>query len=78
MRIIQQQSNDCICSYDFFILKTNNIFFNWFIQIMEYMIGGDLKSLVMYGFLEQDLAAFYIAELALALDYLHRLVFCRL
>uniref|UniRef100_A0A6A7FZK8 Serine/threonine-protein kinase greatwall n=1 Tax=Hirondellea gigas TaxID=1518452 RepID=A0A6A7FZK8_9CRUS len=40
--------------------------------VMEYLIGGDLKSLVMYGYLDQDLAAFYIAELALALNYLHR------
>ncbi|KAF2356091.1 Protein kinase domain [Trinorchestia longiramus] len=40
--------------------------------VMDYLIGGDLKSLVLYGYLDQDIAAFYIAELALALDYLHR------
>lgn len=40
---------------------------------MEYMVGGDLKSLLgMYGFLEEAMAVFYIAEVTLALDYLHK------
>ena len=41
--------------------------------IMEYMIGGDLKSLLhnMYYF-EQSWAVFYLSEIALALDYLHQ------
>lgn len=45
-----------------------NIYF-----VMEYMIGGDLMSLlcIKYSF-EQHEAQFYIAEIALALDYLHR------
>ena len=37
------------------------------------MVGGDLKSLLgVYGFLEESMAVFYIAEVTLALDYLHR------
>ncbi|KPJ16709.1 Serine/threonine-protein kinase greatwall [Papilio machaon] len=41
--------------------------------VMEYMIGGDLKSLLgVYGFLEESMAVFYIAEVTLALDYLHK------
>ncbi|XP_013191281.2 serine/threonine-protein kinase greatwall isoform X2 [Amyelois transitella] len=41
--------------------------------VMEYMVGGDLKSLLgVYGFLEESMAVFYIAEVALALDYLHK------
>ncbi|CAG9796654.1 unnamed protein product [Diatraea saccharalis] len=40
---------------------------------MEYMVGGDLKSLLnVYGFLEESMAIFYIAEVTLALDYLHK------
>jgi serine/threonine-protein kinase greatwall len=41
--------------------------------VMEYMIGGDLKSLLhnMYYF-EERMALFYISEVALALDYLHQ------
>ncbi|XP_013135136.1 PREDICTED: serine/threonine-protein kinase greatwall isoform X2 [Papilio polytes] len=41
--------------------------------VMEYMIGGDLKSLLgVYGFLEESMAVFYAAEVTLALDYLHK------
>ncbi|XP_049517100.1 serine/threonine-protein kinase greatwall isoform X2 [Dermacentor silvarum] len=40
--------------------------------VMEYMIGGDVKSLLhAYGFFEEPMARFYAAEAALALDYLH-------
>lgn len=41
--------------------------------VMEYLIGGDLKSLLsMYGFFDEAMARFYIAEIALALSYLHK------
>ncbi|CAH2050329.1 unnamed protein product, partial [Iphiclides podalirius] len=41
--------------------------------VMEYMVGGDLKSLLgVYGFLEESMAVFYAAEVTLALDYLHK------
>ncbi|XP_055590107.1 serine/threonine-protein kinase greatwall [Uranotaenia lowii] len=41
--------------------------------VMEYMVGGDLKSLLaMYGFFEESAARFYAAEICLALQYLHR------
>lgn len=37
------------------------------------MIGGDLKSLLgVYGFMEEPMAVFYVAEVTLALDYLHK------
>lgn len=40
---------------------------------MEYMIGGDVKSLLhAMGFMEEPMARFYAAEAALALEYLHR------
>lgn len=40
--------------------------------VMEYLIGGDLKSLLtMYGYFDEPMATFYAAELALALQYLH-------
>ena len=39
---------------------------------MEYMIGGDLKSfLVACGYMDEQMALFYTAEIAMALDYLH-------
>lgn len=40
--------------------------------VMEYMVGGDLKSLLtMYGYFDESAARFYVAEVALALQYLH-------
>lgn len=41
--------------------------------VMEYMIGGDLKSLLhnMFYF-DEKMAIFYLSEIALALDYLHQ------
>lgn len=40
--------------------------------VMEYMVGGDMKSLLaMYGYLDETAARFYIAEVTLALQYLH-------
>ena len=36
------------------------------------MIGGDVKSLLaIYGFLDEDMAIMYTAEVVLALAYLH-------
>ncbi|MBN3276436.1 GWL kinase, partial [Polyodon spathula] len=41
--------------------------------VMEYLIGGDVKSLLhIYGYFEEEMAVKYISEVALALDYLHR------
>ncbi|XP_078449867.1 serine/threonine-protein kinase greatwall isoform X1 [Lampetra planeri] len=48
--------------------SANNIYL-----VMEYLIGGDVKSLLhIYGYFDEDMAGKYIAEVALALDYLHR------
>uniref|UniRef100_A0A8C5Q1P3 Serine/threonine-protein kinase greatwall n=1 Tax=Leptobrachium leishanense TaxID=445787 RepID=A0A8C5Q1P3_9ANUR len=48
--------------------SANNIYL-----IMEYLIGGDVKSLLhIYGYFDEEMAVIYIAEVALALDYLHR------
>ncbi|XP_058388651.1 serine/threonine-protein kinase greatwall isoform X7 [Diceros bicornis minor] len=43
------------------------------VKVMEYLIGGDVKSLLhIYGYFDEDMAVKYISEVALALDYLHR------
>ncbi|KAF5894104.1 serine/threonine-protein kinase greatwall isoform X1, partial [Clarias magur] len=43
------------------------------ITVMEYLIGGDVKSLLhVYGYFDEDMSLKYISEVALALDYLHR------
>ncbi|XP_062848091.1 serine/threonine-protein kinase greatwall [Trichomycterus rosablanca] len=41
--------------------------------VMEYLIGGDVKSLLhVYGYFDEDMSLKYISEVAIALDYLHR------
>lgn len=41
--------------------------------VMEYMVGGDLKSLLaMYGYFDEATSRFYCAEILLALQYLHK------
>ncbi|KAM9230025.1 serine/threonine-protein kinase greatwall isoform 2-T2 [Dugong dugon] len=48
--------------------SANNVYL-----VMEYLIGGDAKSLLhMYGYFDEEMAVKYISEVALALDYLHR------
>ncbi|XP_019320829.1 serine/threonine-protein kinase greatwall isoform X3 [Panthera pardus] len=43
------------------------------VKVMEYLIGGDVKSLLhIYGYFDEEMAVKYISEVALALDYLHR------
>eukprot|EP00048_Salpingoeca_helianthica_P020139 m.5014 g.5014 ORF g.5014 m.5014 type:complete len:482 (+) comp4432_c0_seq1:30-1475(+) len=40
--------------------------------VMEYMIGGDLSSLLRaLGYFDESMAAFYLCEMASALGYLH-------
>ncbi|KAI8873952.1 serine/threonine protein kinase 15, partial [Ramicandelaber brevisporus] len=41
--------------------------------VMEYLIGGDLSTLLqVYGVFEEPMARFYAAEIAMALEYLHK------
>ncbi|XP_056105880.1 serine/threonine-protein kinase greatwall isoform X2 [Rhinichthys klamathensis goyatoka] len=41
--------------------------------VMEYLIGGDVKSLLhIYGYFDEDMSLKYISEVSIALDYLHR------
>lgn len=56
------------CVQLFYSLQTTSCVF----LVMEYMIGGDVKSLIAAnGALPEDMAAFYTAEVILALQYLH-------
>ncbi|XP_071955468.1 serine/threonine-protein kinase greatwall-like [Antedon mediterranea] len=43
------------------------------LKVMEYMIGGDVKSLIhMCGYFDEEMAVMYTAEVCLALEYLHK------
>ena len=40
--------------------------------VLEYMIGGDFGSILhKYGYLDEEIAKFYIAELILAVENMH-------
>ena len=40
---------------------------------MEYIIGGDVKSLLsVLGYFDESMAVLYAAEVTLALEYLHK------
>ncbi|XP_046387314.1 serine/threonine-protein kinase greatwall-like [Ischnura elegans] len=57
------------CVQLFYSLQTDTCIY----LVMEYMVGGDLKSLLSNsGYFEESMATFYAAEVALALEYLHR------
>jgi len=56
------------CVHLYYSLQTSQSVY----LVMEYMVGGDLKSLLsVYGFFDEDMAVFYAAEIILALQYLH-------
>jgi serine/threonine protein kinase len=47
---------------------------NFICFVMEYLYGGDMGSMLeRYGCFDTETARFYIAELILAVDYLHSL-----
>ena len=56
------------CVQLFYSLQTNQSIY----LVMEYLIGGDLKSLLsICGYFDENMAVFYAAEITLALEYLH-------
>jgi serine/threonine protein kinase len=53
----------------FYSFRSSNAMF----LVMEYMIGGDLGQLLSnFGFMDEDMARFYLSEICVALEYLHR------
>ena len=73
-QVIAERNAAAIAKSDFCVgllyslQTTDNVFL-----VMEYMIGGDLKSLLgNYGFFPEHQAVFYLAECVLALQDLHR------
>ncbi|CAH1099915.1 unnamed protein product [Psylliodes chrysocephalus] len=62
-------TNNPFCVHLFYSLQTASSVY----LVMEYMVGGDLKSLLsVFGFFDESMATFYIAEVCLALQYLHK------
>lgn len=62
-------TNCLFCVQLYYSLQTTSSIY----LVMEYMVGGDLKSLLsVYGFFDENMATFYVAEVCLALQYLHK------
>lgn len=65
--LVREPQHMPIEAFDHFIELHINL------QVMEYMIGGDLKSLLaVSGYFDEPAAKFYCAEITLALEYLHK------
>lgn len=61
-------SRSPFCVNLFYSLQTASYIY----LVMEYMVGGDLKSLLtVSGYFDEPAARFYCAEVTLALRYLH-------
>lgn len=61
------QSPFCVTLY-YSLQSSSSVFL-----VMDYMVGGDLKSLLAtYGFFDEATSRFYCAEILLALQYLHK------
>lgn len=47
---------------------------NYFCIVMDFMVGGDIGNLLEeYGALDENVSRFYIAQVVMALDSLHKL-----
>ncbi|CAG0903993.1 unnamed protein product [Cyprideis torosa] len=68
-RDVLASHNSPFCVHLFYSLQSQDSVF----LVMEYLIGGDVKSLLqVVGYFTESMATFYASEVALALEYLHR------
>ena len=69
--ILAEAENDWVVKLYYSFQDANNLYF-----VMDYIPGGDLMSLlVKLGIFEEKLARFYIAELVLAVESVHKMSF---
>ena len=64
--ILKKSSSPFIISLHYAFQTLENLY-----MIIDYCPGGDLDTLIQIRFFEENEAKFYIAELILAIDYLH-------
>ncbi|UZJ53834.1 hypothetical protein CBS101457_003154 [Exobasidium rhododendri] len=68
-RLLEEIESPFICNLRYAFQDDENMF-----MVLDLMLGGDLRfHLDRSGNMKEDVVRFYVAELALALDYLHRL-----
>uniref|UniRef100_A0A0K2SVW2 non-specific serine/threonine protein kinase n=1 Tax=Lepeophtheirus salmonis TaxID=72036 RepID=A0A0K2SVW2_LEPSM len=69
--ILAEADNDWIVKLYYSFQDKDNLYF-----VMEYIPGGDLMSLLIkLGIFEESMAKFYVAELACAVDSVHKMGF---
>lgn len=68
-RLLEEIESPFICNLRYAFQDDENLF-----MVLDLMLGGDLRfHLDRSGNMREDVVRFYIAELALGLDYLHKL-----
>jgi serine/threonine kinase 32 len=66
-RLLEEIDNPFVCNLRYAFQDDENLF-----MVLDLMLGGDLRfHLDRLGKLKEDAVRFYVAEIALALDYLH-------
>ena len=69
--ILAEADNEWVVKLYFSFQDADNLYF-----VMDYIPGGDMMSLLIkFGIFEEPLARFYIAELVLAIESVHRMGF---
>lgn len=69
--ILAEADNEWVVKLYYSFQDTNHLYF-----VMDYIPGGDLMSLLIkFGVFEETLARFYIAELVLAVESVHKMSF---
>lgn len=68
-RLLEEIESPFICNLRYAFQDDENLF-----MVLDLMLGGDLRfHLDRNGNMKEEVVRFYVAELALGLDYLHRL-----
>lgn len=68
-RLLEEIDSPFVCNLRYAFQDDENMF-----MVLDLMLGGDLRfHLDRTGNMSQEVVRFYVAELALGLDYLHRL-----
>ena len=69
--ILAEADNEWVVKLYYSFQDTDNLYF-----VMDYIPGGDMMSLLIkFGIFEEPLARFYVAELVLAIESVHKMGF---
>ena len=67
-RLLEEIDSPYVCNLRYAFQDDENLF-----MVLDLMLGGDLRfHLDRMGTMSEEMVRFWVAQLALALDYLHR------